>query len=166
MIFCMYQDEKYSEIIRTFWLSVPDIWLINLPTSFCPGTVRRYDVVSGLLWELKLATDPSLQYLFWSPGKELYNFNGWTGFVDRTGGGVTGFSGSFRLVRWYTNLICSFLLESTKCLSASSWMGLCFLLKEKMNPLRPSRNSSRNCEDIFLLAHREITNWSSSSSFV
>ena len=113
---------------------------------------------------LELAKDPC-QDLKLSTGKELCKLNGWTNFVDRIGGGVTGFVESFRWGGWCTNFT-PFLLDSSKCISASSWIGLCFLFQEKMNPLRPSRNSSRNCEDIFLLAHREITNWSSSFSFV
>lgn len=162
-----YQDGKCRNIFLfeplglVFQMSGWEMPLRPSPRALIEGT--SYFV--AWLSVLEIAKDSSRQHFKLPSGKELCNLNGWTSFVDRIGGGVVGFVGSFRWVGWCSNFT-SFLVDSKKCISASSWMGLCFLFQEKMNPFRPSRNSSLNCEDIFLFAHREITNRSSSSSFV
>ena len=61
-----------------------------------------WTLTGGMLYFLawpsirELAKDSSRQDLKLTTGKELCKLNGWTSFVDRIGGGVTGLVGSFR----------------------------------------------------------------------
>ena len=63
------------------------------PRTLAEGTLYFLTWLSVL----ELVMDSSCQDLKLLTGKELFKLTGgWTSFVDRIGGGVTGFVGSFR----------------------------------------------------------------------
>ena len=66
---------------------------------------------------------------------------------------------------WYLNFS-PFLSGSKKCIRASTWSCLCFSPQEKTKLFLPSKYSSLNCTHTILRAQDEITDRSSSSSFL
>ena len=89
-----------AEIVQTFRLSFTDcIWLRNVSPRPSPRTLTE-GTLDFLAWisVLELAKDSSRQHFKLPSGKELCKSIGWISFEDRSGGGVTGFAGSFRCV--------------------------------------------------------------------
>ena len=73
--------------------------------------------------------------------------------------------GSAFIGSWYLNFS-PFLSGSKKCIRASTWICLCFSPQEKTKLFLPSKYSLLNCTQTILRAQGEITDRSSSSSFL